>query len=445
MKSYKSHIKETIKLALPVSIGQLGHIMMGVVDSLMVGRLGHEPLAAASLVNGLFFLILVLGFGMTIAITPLVSIAKGAKKKSECGIVLQQGLIVTIVSAFILVGIVLTASLYLDLLNQPPKVTELAVTYFQLLGLSIIPFMLFQNYRQFIEGLSDVNPPMIIAITANIFNFFFNWLLIFGNLGMPALGLDGAGWATFGTRALMAIALIIYFYKKDSYKEYRRNKSEAFFDKKIIRKIVSIGLPTGSQMFLEIAAFSFASIMIGWIGSVPLAAHQIAINIASVTYMTVLGIAAAGTIRVGTAVGEGNITETRKAGFTSILLSFSLMLVFGILMIFFNKILPHLYIENREVIDIASKLIIVAAFFQVFDGTQAAGLGVLRGLKDVKIPMVLAFSAYWIVAIPTSFILGFTFEMGVVGIWIGLAAGLASIAVLLVFRFNRVSKNIIHF
>ena len=441
----KEHIKNTLILALPVSIGQLGHIMMGVVDSVMVGSIGSVPLAASSLVNSLFFLVLTFGIGMTLAITPIVAIAKGGKKNDECGIVLRQALIANTFFSILLTAIIFLGADFIPLLNQPEEVAEKAVSYLKILGLSILPFMLFQNHRQFLEGISHVKPPMIIAILANVVNAFLNWILIFGNLGAPALGLDGAGWATFSTRCLMALALVLYVTKSPLFKKYDPSFNYRNINFPVIKKIISIGLPTGFQYFWEIAAFSFAAVMIGWMGTTQLAAHQIAISMASVTYMIILGISAAGTIRVGNAVGKKNISETRRAGFTAVSIAASVMFVFGVLFIILRNFLPSLYINDIEVINLASSLLIVAAFFQIFDGVQATSAGVLRGLTDVKIPLFIIFISYWIIGIPLGYILGFKIKLGAVGIWIGLLTGLFVVAFLLTLRFNKQSRKQINF
>ncbi|MFC2133600.1 MATE family efflux transporter [Bacteroidota bacterium] len=441
MESFKTHIKNTISLAIPISIGQLGHIMMGVIDSIMVGQIGSVPLAAASLVNGLFFLILVLGIGMSYAVTPLVAISRGAQKSKECGLVLNQALIVNIIFSILLSAIIIFGSGLIKFLNQPEEVAILAVSYLQILGLSVLPFMLFQTIRQFLEGISLPRPPMIIAIAANFVNAFFNWILIYGNLGFPAMGLDGAGWATFTTRILLGMSLIFFVLKSTSLKEYNPHFKISEIDLSLIKKIVRIGLPSGLTYFFEVGAFAFAAIMIGWLGSVPLAAHQIGINLASVTYMVILGISAAGTVRVGNAVGRADIVETRRAGFSALALSTTFMFIAGLTFILLRRVLPTIYINEIEVIELASDLLIVAALFQMSDGIQATGAGILRGLTDVKIPMIIIFISYWLLGIPIAYLLGFYFNYGTIGIWVGLLIGLTAVAILLLVRFNIKSKH----
>lgn len=441
MQNLKSHIAETVRLAIPVSIGQIGHMMMGVVDSLMVGRVGTVPLAAAALVNGLFFLVLVLGMGMTMAITPLVAIAKGEKNVDECGMILRQALLVNIVFALLLLLVIFFGADLIQYMNQPPDVVEEARSYMKILAVSTIPFLLFQVYRQFLEGISVVKPTMIIAVAANLFNAFSNWVLIFGNLGFEPMGLDGAGISTFLTRTLMAIALMYYVINSPRFKEYNLTLRFKMINKKVIKKLISIGLPSGLQYSLEVGAFTFSAIMIGWLGAVPLAAHQIAINLASITYMIILGIGAAGTIRVGTALGQKNRNEMRTAGFTAIGLAITVMFFFALIFVVFRNFLPTLYVSELPVIELASSLLIVAALFQLFDGTQATAIGVLRGLTDVKIPLLISFGAYWIIGVPVSYIFAFIFDWGTIGVWLGFLAGLSSVAISLTFRFNHLSKS----
>ena len=443
MKLLKEHIKETLALAIPVSIGQFGHILMGIVDSLMVGRLGTEPLAAAALVNGLFFLVLVLGIGMSLALTPLVAIAKGSSKYENCSEILKNGFHVNFIFAIILTILIFFGSDLINYLDQPKQVSILAISYLKILSLSVIPFLLFQIFRQFIEGLSYVRPPMIIAIAANIFNAFFNWVLIFGNLGFQPMGLDGAGVATTTTRSLMAIVLIIYVMKAKHLKSYTTIKNFFSYDKKLVTKLLKIGLPSGFQYFLEVAAFSFAAIMIGWMGATQLAAHQIGINLASATYMIILGISSAGMIRVAQAAGKKDIEETRAAGFTALIVAIAIMIFFGIMFILLKNILPHFYIEDKEVIELASSLLMIAAIFQIFDGMQATAIGILRGLKDVNIPMILSFLGYWILGIGSGYVFGFVLDLKAFGIWIGLALALMGVGITLTLRFNFKSKMII--
>ncbi|MBN2430808.1 MAG: MATE family efflux transporter [Acidobacteria bacterium] len=442
--SIRREIGRTLHLAYPVIIGQLGHIMMGVVDSLMVGRLGPTPLAAASLANGLFFLILVLGLGISYAITPLVAMAEGAARPRECGVVLRQGLVVGLGAGGVLAVLTFGISWLIPHLQQPPAVTAEAVDYIRILGYSVLPIMLFQVYRQFSEGVSHTVPPMAITLAANLSNIFCNWILIYGHLGMPALGLRGAGWATFITRSLMALAMVWYVRSARRYAVFDPTLHYRRLDPVIIRRLLRIGLGSGFQHFFEVGAFSGAAIMIGWLGTEPLAAHQIALSMAATTFMFAVGISAAAAIRVGNAVGRQSVAATRSAGFSAILLSAGVMTFFGLIFVAFRRVLPTLFIDNTRVVEIAAALLVVAALFQMSDGTQAAGLGVLRGMADVRIPTLITFIAYWLLGLPVGYALGFWVKWGVVGVWVGLALALTASAVMLTLRFHRLSRSPVH-
>ncbi|MBI5661122.1 MAG: MATE family efflux transporter [Ignavibacterium album] len=439
----KSYIQKTLSLAYPVIIGQLGLIMMGVVDSIMVGELGAVPLAAASLSNSLIFIVLIIAIGNSIAVTPLVAILVGAKKSDECGVYFRQSLLVNLVMGFLVFLIILVGVNYLHLLGQSFSVQQKAKSYMIIIGLSIFPLMIFQTYKQFIEGLSIMRPAMIITLAANLINVFANWVLIFGKLGFPRLELDGAGWATFLSRLFMAISLMIFVMYNKRFRIYDVSFHFRSLNFHVIRRILSVGLPSGFQYFFEVGAFSFAVIMIGWIGANELAAHQIAISLASVSFMGVLGISQAGGILVGNAVGEQSVQLVRKSGFTAIALGMIWMSVSGIIFILFRNHLPFIYIRDEAVIRIASQLLIIAALFQLSDGIQAVGIGILRGLTDVKGPTVITFVAYWIISLPIGYLLAFQFGYGVIGVWIGLLIGLTCSAIMLTLRFNYKSRKLI--
>jgi MATE family multidrug resistance protein len=437
----RSDFKDTTRLAAPVVIGQLGHMMMGVVDSVMVGRVGAAPLAAASIGHSMFILVLIFGIGVSMAISPLVAMAVGAGNDTDAGKIFRQGLLVNT-----MLGLILAISGYFlsDIfffLDQPPDVTLLAVEYMQILALSVIPVMIFQTYRQFSEGLAIMKPAMVVTVLANFVNVFVNWILIFGNLGAPALGLAGAGWATFCTRTLMAFALALYIGKASRFKQFNPSLRFKSIDMQIIKRVLRIGVPSGVQYVFEVGAFTGSAIIIGWLGTVPLAAHQIALNLASISFMFALGISSAASIRVGNAVGRKDKHSIRLAGFSAIILACAVMGTFGILFITLRYFLPSLYIDDSSVIGVAASLLIIAALFQLSDGTQAVGIGALRGMADTRIPMVITFIAYWIIGLPGGYLLGFTFEMGVVGVWVALLCALTASALMLSVRFNIKSRH----
>jgi len=439
-KSFSFHLKATAKLAFPVIVGQLGIIMMGVVDNAMVGRIGYYPLAASALANGIFFLIFVLGMGVTYAVSPLVANAVGKGNPEQGGVVLQQGLVVNLAIGILLGVVTYFASGLFELMHQKPKVVEYAIPYLKILSFSIPLMMVFLTYKHFLEGMSIMRPAMIIVLVANIVNVAGNYCLIYGNFGFPRLELNGAGIATLISRLFMMVLLIFFLNKNKRVKHFRPQLLKYKINRTTVREILALGIPSGMQYFFEVGAFFFTAIMIGWFGAQQLAAHQIALSLASITYMVVVGDSSAAAIRVAQYSGEGNLHETRRAGVSALLLAVGFMSCCGILFYFSNHLLPELYIHNPEVETIAATLILIAAFFQIFDGVQCVGLGILRGISDVKFPTAVTFIAYWIVGIPFGAFLAFQKNLNVQGIWIGLSFGLATSALLLAWRFLSKTK-----
>lgn len=436
---YLKQSRITFLLAYPVMLSQLGQILVGVSDSVMVGQLGTAPLAGVSLGNSIFILFLTFGIGISYGITPLVAKADGERNNKKIIEVLKHGFLVNGITGLILFLLLFLTSYIFPYLNQPEDVILLAKPYFLVISFSIIPFMVFQVFRQFAEGLSLTKQAMIITISGNILNVFFNYILIFGKFGFPAYGLVGAGIATLISRIYMAFAMIFFVAYAKIFKPYWKEFRKKGLDKGLIRNILSIGLPSGLQFIFEVGAFSLAAIMIGWLGASSLAAHQIAINLAAITYMMASGLATATTIRVGNQLGRKDYRAMRMVGFTGFYMSAIFMGFNALILITGRHFFPTLYINEPEVIEIASSLLFIAAVFQLSDGIQVVGLGALRGMADVKIPTLITLVAYWILALPVGYVLGFSLNMGAFGIWIGLLTGLTIAAVLLYIRFNKLS------
>ncbi len=438
---FRNEIKKTLLLSIPIVVGQLGQLLMSVVDNIMVGKVGVEALAAASVANAIFSVIMVIGFGLTMAVTPLTAIAYGAGKHRECGVVLRQGILINLFSGILLCAITIIVSEYIYLLNQPDEIVGAASLYMKVLGFSMLPLMLFQSYRQFAEGVSFLKPAMIIMISANVINIFANWIFIYGNLGMAPLGLTGAGIATISSRTFMAITLMIVIKKSSKMKRFDPTLNYRKIDFSMMRRLLAIGIPTSFQYFFEVSAFAASAVMVGWIGTIELAAHQIALNLASISFMVAMGISSAATIRVSTAVGKNDIHGTRIAGFSAAFLCAGFMMTAGLIFILFRFFLPTLYISEKEVIEISATLLIIVAFFQISDGTQAVGLGILRGITDMKIPTVITLGAYWIIGLPSGYLLAFKFNMGIYGVWYGLLVSLTASAIFMMLRFNSKTKK----
>lgn len=438
---FRNEIKKTLFLSLPIVVSQLGQMLMSVVDNIMVGKVGTEALAAASIANAIFTLVMVVGFGLTMAVTPLTAMAFGAGKDEECGIILRQGILVNLFFGILLCGVTFLLAECIQYLNQPAEIVGPASLYMKVLGISMLPLMLFQSYRQFAEGVSYLKPAMVIMLLANIINIFANWIFIYGNLGVTPLGLTGAGIATISSRIFMAVTLMIVIIKSPRMKRFDPTLNYRKIDFPMMRRLLAIGIPAGFQYFFEVSAFAASSIMIGWMGTVALAAHEIALNLASISFMVAMGISSAGTIRVSNAVGRKDIQGTRIAGFCATLLCIGFMTAAGLFFILFRSFLPTLYISEKDVIDISATLLVIVAFFQISDGTQAVGLGILRGMTDMKIPTLITLAAYWMIGLPSGYLMAFKLDMGIYGVWYGLLISLTTSAFLMMLRFNSKSKK----
>lgn len=442
MSNYRLHIKDSWFLAYPVMLSMLGQVMTGVADSVMVGWTGATPLAAASFANVFFSIPLFFGIGVSYAITPLVAEANGAGNQSRISDVLRNGSLINFFMGLILVALIFVVEPFMHSMNQPEDVVDLALPYLSIIAVSLIPTMIFQTYRQFAEGLHSTRMAMIIVIISNLLNVLLNYLLIFGKFGFPELGLIGAGWATLISRIAMAIGMMLYVYYGEKFTLFRSGFSFGNYSRALINKMLHIGIPAGTQFILEAGAFGFSALMMGWMGTTALAAHQIAINLATISYMTTSGLAAAATIRVGHFLGQRDFNSMRTAAFTLIGMAMAVMTAWALLFIFGRNFLPTLYIADVDVIALTSTLLIVAAFFQLSDGMQVVCAGALRGLQDVKIPTFFIFIAYWIIGLPLGYWLGFKMDFGPKGIWIGLLIGLTLTATAMLTRFLHLCKKL---
>jgi multidrug resistance protein, MATE family len=440
-RKYLYHSRRTLNLAYPIVFAQLGHMLVGVVDSIMVGQAGAIYLASAALANTIFTLALVFGLGLTFAITPLVAAAEAKKDVVESSVILKNGLLL-----FTSIGVILSILLYFlspvfHFMGQPEDVVIQAIPYFQLLVLSLIPLLIYQVFKQFIDGLSLTKPGMYITLASNFLNIVLNYILIFGHLGFEPMGLVGAGWATVISRIFAALAIGIYFFSSRNFSAFHLEHKIAKYSYQRFRQLFNFGFPIGMQLVFEVSAFSMAAIVIGWIGAPALAAHQIALSMAAITYMMASGISAASTIRIGNFFGATNFKALRDAGTASFIIVVLFMLSAATIFIVGRHVLPTFFVDEAEVISIASSLLIFAALFQVSDGVQVNCLGILRGMNDVKIPTLITFIAYWLVGLPSGYILGIVLGLGAEGVWIGLFLGLTAAAVLLLNRFYSLSSR----
>jgi MATE family multidrug resistance protein len=437
----KAHFRESFFLALPVMLSNLGHVMMGVFDNIMVGHVNAPSLAAAGLATVAFNVLMVFGVGVSYAITPLVATANGEGNENIVVETLRHGLVINVLNGCMLVGLVYIGSELLYYINQPEEVVRLAIPYLGIIMVSLIPMLIFQTFKQFLEGLSNTRVAMIIIFLSNAVNVCLNYLFIYGHAGLPAMGLKGAGWATLLSRIFMAAVFAGYVYYAPAFQRFRRGFSPGHYSRALFNKMLHLGVPSGLQFIFEVAAFDFSLIMMGWLGTTTQAAHQIAINLASISYMTTTGLAAAATIRVSYFLGRGDFKNLKTASYTLLAMALSFMGLCALIFVLGRNWLPILYVDNLEVISMASSLLVIAGLFQLSDGAQVVCIAALRGLQDVKIPSVLIFVSYWIIGLPLGYFLTFILNHGAQGIWLGLLIGLTLTAIAMFMRFRMLVRR----
>ena len=404
---------------------------------MMVGHVGTTELAAASFAINVFHVGMLFGLGITFGLTPLVGQAFSARNKSNIGSWFKNGVLVYFIAS-ILIGLAMSSvTLFMNQMGQSDDVVRMAIPYYLIQVVSLIPLMLFFSFKQFFEGIGNTKIAMIITIFSNLLNIGLNYILIYGKLGFPAFGLNGAGYATLISRLIMPVIFVLVVLRSKTFSHFLSEAMHASFEKLKIRRILSIGLPIGLQMVIEVLSFSLGAIMLGWISKESLAGHQVAIGMASMTYMISFGLAMGTTIRVSHAFGENDRTELKHAVFASLHIVIAFMSVMGILFVLLRNQLPLLFTSDPEVIKVAAGLLVVGAFFQIFDGVQVILLGALRGIADVRIPMFLAFFSYIMVSLPISYVLAFILNFGAPGVWIGFIFGLGTAAVFFGFRLRK--------
>ena len=440
---YTKEFGRNLHLAYPVMLGQLGHVVVGLVDNIMVGQLGPAPLAAVSLGNALVFIAISVGTGFSFAITPLVAEADGAGDIEKGRSFFHHGVLMCGVNGIMLFLLLLLAKPILYHMDQPPEVVELAIPYLEIVAFSMIPFMIFQALKQFADGLSQTKYAMYATIIANLVNVLFNYLLIYGIWIFPRLEVEGAAFGTLVSRFFMLWFLWEILRKRKRLKEYFIWTKREMLQLSVFKRLFSLGFPTALQMLFEVAIFTATVFLAGMLGTNPQAANQIALNLVSMTFMVAVGLGVTSTIRVGNQKGIGDFHALRRVAISNMMLVFLIEAVFAVGFILLKDLLPTIYIDNAEVIMLAAQLLIVAALFQLSDGLQVVILGGLRGLQDVKIPSLICFIAYWIIGFPISWFLGKEENFGSMGIWFGLLAGLTASALMLYFRFNYLSKKLI--
>ncbi|MGV4414064.1 MATE family efflux transporter [Chryseobacterium sp. T1] len=441
------YTRETMKLALPVMLTQVGQVSVNLFDNIIVGKLlGSQALASVSLGNAVFFSIFVLALGFSFAIPPLVSEANSKQDHGVINNVFRHGFVINMSVGIILMLALIFAMPLLYHMDQPAEIIPDTIDFLHIMAISIIPFMMFQTLREVSEGLSYTIGVTKATILANIINIILNYVFIKGMFGFPEMGVQGSALATLISRIVMVIFLYFVLIKEPKTKRYIKEFSLKIseFSRSMFDKMVKLGLPTALQMFFEVTAFAGAAFICGLISAKDIASHQIALSMASFTFNLCIGFSVASTVMIGNRLGNQDFIGVRKIGINNIKITFLFMLVCGLIFVVFRDILPTFFTKDNDVAvtHLASQLLIIAALFQLSDGIQVATLGSLRGIQDVKIPSILTFVAYWVLTIPLGYFLCVTLKMGALGMWIALGLGLTISAILLVIRFLRLTKRL---
>lgn len=441
-----------MQLAYPVILGMLGHTLIGIVDNIMVGKLGSTELAAVSLGNSMIFIALSLGIGFSTAITPIVGEADAENNPLKIRSAFHNGLFLCVILGFSLFGLIVLGKPLMELLHQPEEVIVLAKPYLDWVGFSLVPLIIYQGYKQFADGLSLTKYSLYAIVMANIVHVIINYCLIYGVWIFPKMGILGAGLGTVISRIAMVVFMHIILSRQEQLKQYFHNFSFEEIKKETIKKIMSLGIPSALQMLFEVVLFTAGIWLCGNIGKTSQAANQIALSLASMTFMFAMGLSVVSMIRVSNQKGLQDYKNLVIVARSIFLLAILIEIVFALLFVILHQIVPPLFldmtnaselVDNQEVVAIAAKLLLVAAVFQISDGIQVVVLGALRGLQDVKIPMYITFVAYWVIGFPISYYLGEYTELKAVGVWIGLLAGLTAAALFLFIRFHYLTKKLI--
>ena len=447
LQEYTKEFSYNLKLAYPVIIGMIGHTLVGFVDNAMVGQLGTSELAAISLGNSFVFLAMAFGIGFSTAITPLIAESDAKKNKSNTKSILSNGILVCIFLGAVLMIIVLIAKPIIYYMGQSEEVVNLAYPYITLVAISLFPLIIFQSFKQFSDGLSFTKIAMISTVIANLINVVINYILIYGKFGFPKLELVGAGIGTLISRVIMVLIIIYLIKSNPKINQYLDNLFSLKYSYIITKKIINLGYPSALQMMFEVGFFISGIWVCGIIGINYQAANQIALNLSSLTFMVALGLSVAATIRIGNQKGLNDYKNLKRIAISIFLITILIELIFALIFIIFSDLLPWLYLENNnnfdvlETVSLASKLLIIVALFQIFDGIQIVAQGALRGIQDVKIPSMICFLSYIIFGVPIMIYLGLYTNLKATGVWIGFLIGLIIASILLSIRFFNKCNN----
>ena len=441
IKSYIPFYKRNLSLAIPVMITQAGQMVVQFADNIMVGQLGTSQFAGVGFANALFSMGLVFCTCFTQGLIPFIGQSYGRGEHGKVSEYFTNGILLNALMCIAVMAIMMAAVPLMDYMGQDPRILGYAREYYRIMVWSLAPFIIFYVLRALTEGVGNTKYTMYITVFCNVLNIFLNWVLIFGHFGVEAMGVEGAAWATFISRcAMLGIGIAILLSGK-LYKRYLGDIRFRALNFSQFKDVMKTSFPMSFQGLVEVTTFSIAGIMAGWFGEVAMAAHQASQTIITFSFMVAQGVGVAATIRVSHQYGERRFADARKAGFAASHISIALMALAGITFILFNDVIPYIFTQDHHVAEIASKLLYVAAAFQLFDAVQLSALASLRALADVKWPLITSLFTYYVIGLPFAYFAGTTFGLGPVGVWLGLLAGLMLAAVLFLYRFNKITKG----
>jgi multidrug resistance protein, MATE family len=437
-KLFLAELGATLSLAIPMMVGQFGQMLMGLTDTLVLGRVGVVPLAAIGFSNTLLGTLYVTGIGLLAGVGIFAAQAHGAKLESAKVDVIRSALWLSLLVGASAAAVVLGLLPVLSIFGQPIAIETAARPYLVIVGLSLIPALGSMSAKTYCEALGKPVIPTAILYAGVVLNIALNLPLVFGWFGLPALGLVGSGIATLVARIFVLIGTIGYALRLSRLKWQALSLPLVNWQK--VGSLFHIGLPIGGQYLAEVAAFNFGAVMMGWMGTIPLAAHQVVLTCAATTFMFPLGISIAAGVRLGHAVGSQAYSTLRRIASGAIIISAMIALGFALVYLTLGRQIALLFTNQRDVVELANTLMIITGIFQIADGIQVTSAGCLRGLADIRLPMVIGVFCYWAVAIPTGFIVAFHLQVGPTGVWIGLSAGLFVAATLLTWRLSAMTS-----
>ena len=439
--SYRTHYTALTRLGLPIVVGQIGMMLVGFADTLMIGHHSTQELAAASFVNNLLTLAIVTGIGFSLGLTPVVGALQGQKRQAEAGLALKSSLVANTLVALGLIAAAMVLYLFLDRLGQPEELLPIIRPYYLIVTLAMLPVMWFNSGRQFTDGIAKPQYGMWILLAGNGLNILGNWLLINGIGPFPELGLNGAGISTIFARSCMALTYLFLIGRGRRFQRYRVGLFRHRGMRPMVKRLFHLGTPMAMQSGMECASFSLCAILVGWIGTLALASHQIMCIISQFNFMIYLGLGTAVSVRTSHFYGQGRINEVRQTAASGFRLMLLLEVVLSALLFTVHDVMGGWFTDNTEVTAMVSSLFVVFVAYQFGDGMQINYANALRGITDVKALALIAFVAYFLISLPASYLFAFPLDMGLVGVWLGFPFGLTSAGVMLWWRFQRQTKH----